>query len=99
VPSVSILAENPVAVVEKVAAKKGTTAAATAYLQFLYTPVAQAIGARHFFRPVDPKVLAESAALFPKLTLVSVATLGGWPALQAKHFADGGVFDQVYVKR
>lgn len=99
VPSVSISAENPVALVEKVAARKGTTAAANAYLQFLYTPQAQAIGARHFFRPVDAKVLAEAGAVFPKLELVSIATLGGWPALQAKHFADGGVFDQIYVKR
>lgn len=99
VPSVSILAENPVAVIDKVAAKNGTTALATAYLQFLFSAEGQEIGARHYFRPVDPAILAKHAALFPKLDLVAVADLGGWPAVQKKHFADGGIFDQVYTKR
>jgi sulfate transport system substrate-binding protein len=99
VPSRSILAENPVALVDKVATRKGNTAVAQAYLQFLYSAPAQTIGTRHFFRPVDPKVLAQSASGFPSIGLVSIAELGGWPALQAKHFADGGVFDQLYRKR
>jgi sulfate/thiosulfate-binding protein len=96
VPSASILAESPVAVVDKNAAKRGTTAVAAAYLAFLFQPEAQEIAARHFFRPVDPKILAKYADRFPKLRLVPVADLGGWPAVQAKHFADGGVFDQLF---
>ena len=98
VPSVSILAESPVALVERNAAKHGTTIAAAAYLQFLFDPEAQEIGARYFFRPVDPRVLAAHADRFPKLRLVSVAELGGWAAVQKKHFADGGVFDQVFSR-
>ena len=97
-PSLSILAENPVALVEKVAAKRKTAAVARAYLTFLYSPAAQEIGARHFFRPIDAGVLARHAAEFPKLSLVSIRSLGGWRALQAKHFADGALFDQLYRK-
>ncbi|HWA71883.1 MAG TPA: sulfate ABC transporter substrate-binding protein [Polyangiaceae bacterium] len=97
-PSLSILAENPVALVEKVAAKRKTSAVARAYLTFLYSPAAQEIGARHFFRPIDAGVLARHAAEFPKLSLVSIRSLGGWRALQAKHFADGALFDQLYRK-
>jgi sulfate/thiosulfate-binding protein len=96
VPSVSVLAESPVALVEKNAAKDGSTAVALAYLHFLFGPEAQEIGARHFFRPVDPKVLASHAERFPVLRLVPVADLGGWPAVQKKHFAEGGVFDQLF---
>ena len=98
VPSVSILAESPVALVEKNAAKHGTATAAAAYLQFLFEPEAQEIGARYFFRPVDPKILAKHADRFPKLRLVSVSDLGGWPAVQKKHFADGGAFDQIFSR-
>jgi sulfate/thiosulfate-binding protein len=98
VPSVSILAESPVALVNKNAAKHGTTTAAAAYLQFLFEPEAQEIGARYFFRPVDSKILAEHTDRFPKLRLVSVADLGGWPAVQKKHFADGGIFDQLFSR-
>jgi sulfate transport system substrate-binding protein len=97
VPSVSILAETPVAVVDKVAAKHGTTEVATAYLQFLFSPEGQEIGARHHLRPVTPAALAK--APFPKLELVSVSALGGWPALQKQHFADGGVFDQIFAQK
>jgi len=96
VPSVSILAESPVALVDKNAAKHGTTTAAAAYLRFLFEPEAQEIGARYFFRPVDPKVLARHTDRFPKLRIVSVADLGGWPAVQKTHFADGGLFDQIF---
>lgn len=96
VPSVSVLAESPVAVVDKNAALHGTTAVATEYLQFLFTPEAQEIGATHFFRPVDAAVLARHADRFPKLRLVPLSDLGGWGAVQKKHFADGGIFDQVF---
>jgi sulfate transport system substrate-binding protein len=95
-PPFSVLAENPVAVVDKVAAKHGTTALATAYLDFLFTDEAQEIGARHFFRPIRP---SSSGRRFPAIELVSVGDLGGWPALQKTHFADGGVFDQIFSAR
>jgi sulfate/thiosulfate-binding protein len=95
-PSVSVLVETPVAVVDKVASKHGTVDVATAYLRFLYTEQGQEIGAHHGFRPVDDKILRRHADQFPTLELVSIERLGGWPALQAKHFADGGIFDQIY---
>jgi sulfate/thiosulfate transport system substrate-binding protein len=95
-PSLSIRADLPVAVVEKNAAKHGTVDVATAYLRFLYTDEGQEIGARHGFRPVDAKVLGRHGTEFPKLDLVSVEELGGWPAVQARHFADGGVFDKIF---
>ncbi|HVZ88693.1 MAG TPA: sulfate ABC transporter substrate-binding protein [Polyangia bacterium] len=99
VPSVSVLAESPVAVVDRNAAQHGTTAVAGEYLRFLFGPEAQEIGAAHYFRPVDPAVLAKHGDRFPKLRLVSVADLGGWAAVQNKHFADGGVFDQLFDAR
>jgi sulfate transport system substrate-binding protein len=98
VPSLSILAENPVALVEKVSSKKGTTAVATGYLQFLFSEAAQEIAARYRFRPVNGAVLTKHAQSFPVIELVTIAQLGGWRALQAKHFADGGLFDQLYRK-
>ncbi|HTA19887.1 MAG TPA: substrate-binding domain-containing protein, partial [Polyangia bacterium] len=98
-PSVSVLVATPVAVVDKIAAKHGTAEVAAAYLRFLYTDEAQEIGARHGFRPVDDKILRRHADQFPRLELVSIEQLGGWPALQAKHFADGGVFDQIFAGR
>jgi sulfate/thiosulfate-binding protein len=97
VPPLSILAETPVAVVDKIAVKHGTAALAAAYLQFLYTAEGQAIGARHHLRPTVPAALAQAA--FPKLDLVPVSDLGGWPAVQKQHFADGGVFDQIFTPR
>src|ERR1035437_984236 len=97
VPSVSILAEPPVAVVDKIAARKGTAVVAKAYLDFLYTPLAQEIIAKNYYRPRDPKVAQEYAASFPKLTLFTVdEVFGGWQKAQKTHFADGGVFDQIY---
>ena len=96
VPSISVLAEIPVAVVDKVVARKGTTAVATAYAQFLFSDQAQEIGARHAFRPVSAAVKAKTASQFPTLELVPVDQLGGWAALQKKHFSDGGLFDQLY---
>ena len=97
VPSVSILAQPPVALVDKVVDKRGTRKAAQAYLEYLYTEKGQEIIARNFYRPVDPKIAARSSTQFPKLTLFTIdEVFGGWHKAQTKHFADGGVFDQIY---
>lgn len=96
VPSVSILAEPPVAVVDNVALRRGTREVATAYLQYLYSKEGQEIIAKNYYRPRDPEVAAKYASQFPKLTLSTVADLGGWSKVQPTHFADGGVFDQIY---
>ncbi|MBH9551672.1 sulfate ABC transporter substrate-binding protein [Inhella gelatinilytica] len=94
-PRLSILAEPPVAVVDKVVDARGTRKQAEAYLQFLYTPQAQQLVARHFYRPRDPKVAAQTAHQFARLELVTVDELfGGWRQAQKRHFDDGGVFDQ-----
>ena len=96
-PSESILAEPPVAVVDKIAAKHGTTEVAKAYLNYLYTDEGQEIAARNFYRPRNEKVTAKYAASFPKLTLFTIdQVFGGWQKAKAKHFGDGGVFDQIY---
>jgi sulfate transport system substrate-binding protein len=97
-PPISILAEPPVAVVDKVVDRKGTRAVAQAYLEFLYTSEGQEIAARNFYRPTDPKVAAKYASKFPKLTLVTIdGAFGGWPNATKTHFADGGNFDQIYL--
>jgi sulfate/thiosulfate transport system substrate-binding protein len=97
VPSSSILAEPPVAVVTKVAKKRGTTAVAQAYLEYLYTDQGQEIAAKHFYRPINPTIAAKYAAQFPKVELFTLADIvGDWRATQKAHFADGGVFDQIY---
>jgi sulfate/thiosulfate transport system substrate-binding protein len=97
-PSLSILAEPPVALVDKVVDKKGTRKLAQAYLEWWYTPEAQEIAAKHFYRPIDEKVLAKYASQFPKLTLVNIQEqFGGWAKAQKIHFSDGGVFDQIYA--
>jgi sulfate transport system substrate-binding protein len=98
-PSISILAEPPVAVVDKVALRKGTREVAQAYLQYLYSPAAQEIIARHHFRPRDPGVMARYAGRFPQLTLATIRDFGGWEQAQSRHFAEGGIFDQVYLVR
>jgi len=96
-PSSSILAEPPVAVVDANAKRHGTEAAAQAYLRFLYTPRAQEVEADNFYRPRDPKILAAHAAIFPAIKLYTIdEDFGGWQKAQAVHFADGGVFDQIY---
>jgi sulfate transport system substrate-binding protein len=96
-PSVSILAEPPVAVVDKVALRHGTGKVAQAYVQYLYSPAAQEIIAKNYYRPRDPAVLARYATTFrPIPTLVTIADFGGWPGALATHFADGGVFDRIY---
>jgi sulfate/thiosulfate-binding protein len=98
-PSISILAEPPVSVVDKVVDKKGTRKVAEEYLKFWYTPEAQEIAAKNFYRPIDEKVAAKYASQFPKLTLLKIdETFGGWQKAQKTHFADGGIFDQIYVK-
>jgi sulfate transport system substrate-binding protein len=96
-PSLSILAEPPVAVVEKVALRRGTRDLAQAYLEYLYSPEAQEIIAKHYYRPRNPEVLAKYAAQYQKLELVSIDDFGGWATAQKIHFADGGIFDQIYA--
>lgn len=96
VPSLSILAEPPVTVVDKNAARKGTAEVAKAYLEFLYTEEAQEIIAKNYYRPRSEKALAKFGAKFPKLDLVTIADFGGWAKAQQIHFADGGSFDQIY---
>ena len=98
-PSVSILAEPPVAVVDKVVDKKGTRKVATEYLNYLYSPEGQEIAARNFYRPTDKKVAAKYSKQFANVKLLTIdKEFGGWTAAQKAHFADGGVFDQIYVK-
>jgi sulfate transport system substrate-binding protein len=97
VPSVSILAEPPVAVVDKIAARHGTAAVAKAYLDFLYSPEGQEIAARNYYRPRSKEVAAKYASQFPQLTLFTVdEVFGGWQKAQKKHFDEGGTFDQIY---
>ncbi len=99
-PSSSIQAEPPVAVVDKVAAKHGTSRVAQAYLEFLYTEEGQEIIAKHHYRPRSAAVAAKYASAFPKLTVYTVDDLfGGWRKTQQTYFADGGVFDQIYAKK
>jgi len=96
-PPTSILAEPPVAVVDKVVDKRGTRKLAEAYLEHLYSPEGQEIAARNFYRPIDEKVAAKYAAQFPKIALFTIDdTFGGWAKAHKTHFADGGVFDQIY---
>ena len=96
-PSISILAEPSVAVVEKNAAKNGTTEIAKAYLEFLYTKEGQDLAGKYFYRPRDPEIAAKYADRFPAIKLVSIdEEFGGWAKAQKTHFADGGIFDQIY---
>ena len=96
VPSSSILAEPPVAVVDANVDRRHTRDAATAYLQYLYSPVGQEIAARHFYRPHNPRIARKFAAQFPKTRLYTIDELGGWDNVQKTFFASGGVFDQIY---
>ena len=97
VPSLSILAEPPVALVDKVVDKKGTRKVAEAYLKFLYTPEAQDIIGRNYYRPRNPVVAAKYAGQFPRVALLTIdRNFGGWARAQATHFSDGGVFDQIF---
>jgi sulfate transport system substrate-binding protein len=99
-PSLSILAEPPVALIDRNVDRKGTRKVAEAYLQFLYSEEGQDIAGRNFYRPADPKVAAKYEKQFPKLTLVTIdGAFGGWPNATKTHFADGAIFDQIYVPK
>jgi sulfate/thiosulfate transport system substrate-binding protein len=97
VPSVSILAEPPVSIVDKVVDRRGTRKVAQAYLEFLYSTEGQEIAAKHYYRPTQPEVLAKYATTFPKVSLFTIdEVFGGWAKAQKAHFDDGGVFDRIY---
>ncbi len=100
VPSISVLAEPPVALVEGNIKSDEQRKLAVAYLNFLYTPEGQALAFKHFYRAWDASAAnPEDVARFPKLELVDIASFGGWAKVQAEHFADGGIFDQIYVPK
>ena len=97
--AVSILAEPPVSIVDKVVDKRKTREVAQAYLEYLYSPEGQDIAGKHFYRPTDPKALAKYAKQFPKVNLFTIKELfGDWQQIQKKHLADGAIFDQIYLK-
>jgi len=96
-PSLSILAEPPVAVVDKVALRRGTADVARAYLEYLYSKEAQEIIARHHYRPRDSEIAAKYAKDFPKIEMVTIKDFGGWAKAQKEHFGDGGIFDKIYT--
>lgn len=95
-PSISMLAEPPVAIVDKIVDKKGTRELAEAYLNYLYTEKGQEIAAKNYYRPRDEKVLEKYQKQFPSLDLITIDEFGGWQEAQETHFADGGTFDEVY---
>ncbi|OYT88943.1 MAG: sulfate transporter subunit [Burkholderiales bacterium PBB6] len=100
VPSVSILAEPPVTVVDKVVDKRGTRDVAKAYLEYLYSPEGQRIAGENYYRPIDPKVATQFAKFFPKINLFTIDDVfGGWAKAQKAHFTDGGQFDLIYTKK
>ncbi|MFZ2990917.1 sulfate ABC transporter substrate-binding protein [Ideonella sp.] len=100
VPSVSILAEPPVTVIDKVVDKRGTRDVAKAYLEYLYSPEGQKIAGDNYYRPVDPKVAANYSKFFPAIKLFTIDELfGGWTTAQKTHFSDGGTFDAIYAKK
>jgi sulfate/thiosulfate transport system substrate-binding protein len=97
VPPSSILAEPTVAVVDRVAAKRGTREVARAYLEFLYTPEGQRLGAKHYYRPRDEAAAGDLIGQFPRLDLVTIdEAFGGWAKANEAHFADRAIFDQIY---
>ncbi len=99
VPSLSILAEPTVALVDRTVDRRGTRAVAQAYLEFLYSDIGQELAARHFYRPSNPHILRKYAAQFPAIQLFTIdEVFGGWAPATEKHFRDGGVFDQIYLK-
>lgn len=100
VPSISISAEPPVTVIDKIAKKHGTTEVSTAYLEYLYTQEGQEIAAKHFFRPRLEAVAKKYTSQFPVVNLFTIDDmLGGWQKAQAEHFSDGGIFDQIYENK
>jgi sulfate transport system substrate-binding protein len=98
-PSISIRAEPPVAVVDRVALRRKTTDVARAYLEQLYSPAAQEIIAKHHYRPRHAEVAKKYAKKFPELKLVTIADFGGWSKAHQAHFADGALFDRIYAKK
>ena len=96
VPSITIKAEPVVAMVDSIVHRHHTGVQADAYLRYLYTPTGQEIMARHYYRPIDPAVLARHADSFPAVPTFTVDDLGGWEKVNAEHFAEGGMFDQIY---
>ncbi|MFV0575257.1 MAG: sulfate ABC transporter substrate-binding protein [Vibrio sp.] len=98
IPSISILAEPTVSIVDKVVDKKGTRSIAEAYLNYLYSPVGQEIAAKNFYRPRDKNIAAEYANQFPDLNLFTIDKFSGWDTAQEKHFSQGGIFDQLSQK-
>ena len=95
-PSLSILAEPPVALVDKVARRKGNEAVAKAYLEYLYSDVGQELAAKNFYRPRNAAIAAKYERQFQKLKLITIdEVFGGWQKAQKTHFADGGVFDEI----
>jgi sulfate transport system substrate-binding protein len=99
-PSVSILAEPPVAVVDKVVDKRGTRQVAQAYLEFLYSPEGQDIAGANYYRPIDPTAAAKYAKQFPKISLFTIEQeFGGWTKAQKEHFSDGGLFDRIAARK
>lgn len=99
VPSISILAEPPVAVVDSIVDKRGTREVAEAYLNYLYTDVGQELAAKHYYRPRNVDILAKYSDVFPEIELITIDdNFGGWQHAQKTHFSDGGTFDQIYTK-
>ncbi|WP_246169683.1 sulfate ABC transporter substrate-binding protein [Alkalibaculum sporogenes] len=99
VPSMSILAEPPVAVIDSVVDKKGTRQVSEAYLKYLYSTEGQEIAAKNYYRPVNEDVAKKYASIFPEIMLFTIDEIfGGWTKAQQKHFVDGGIFDQIYIK-
>ncbi len=95
----SILAEPPVAVIDKVVEKKGTEEVAQAYLEFLYSETGQQLAAKHYYRPRNKEILKKHADRFPELELLTIdEAFGGWQKAQVTHFSDGGTFDDIYTK-
>ena len=100
IPSLSILAEPPVTIVDKVVDRRGTRKIAEAYLQHLYSDEGQEIAGKHYYRPTNEKIAAKYGSQFPKLKLLTVNEIaGGWTKAQKTHFADGGIFDQIYLPK
>lgn len=98
IPSLSILAEPPVAIIDKVVNKKGTRKEAEAYLNYLYSSEGQELAAKHYFRPTNPEILKKHENEFPQIPLFKIGDVfGGWGKAQSEHFADGGTFDQIYT--
>jgi sulfate/thiosulfate-binding protein len=96
-PSLSILAEPPVAVIDQVVQRRGTREVAQAYVEYMYSKEAQEVIAQNYYRPRDKDVAAKYASQFPQMNLVTIEDFGGWDVAQTKHFADGGTFDQIYA--